>query len=179
MNWCRKKSWILLPTGSHNRAFFQIIFGAMILFSKHFWGHHLLSKHSSYFSIFLWACIIKIANFRFSISYKKKIGDKLKTAEYLKILKNETQDFKSTPCRKAQINAKNIPWLLYVSSCQICWCLSTVIKIKLFAKPNFPKNGWIWLNCVSRERLIVQTPFIAYLNRHMHFPVSVSNKLYV
>ena len=57
-----------------HRAFFQIIFGAIFLFSKHFWGHHLLSKHSSYFSIFLWACIIKIANFRFSISYKKKLA---------------------------------------------------------------------------------------------------------
>ena len=52
-------------------AFFQIIFGAIILFSKHFWGHHLLTKHFSYFSIFLWAWMIKIANFTFSISYEK------------------------------------------------------------------------------------------------------------
>ena len=79
-------------------AFFQIIFGAMILFSKHFWGHHLLNKHFSYFSIFLWAWIIKIANFRFSISYKKNTA-KLKMAEYLNILKNETQDIRRPPSR--------------------------------------------------------------------------------
>ena len=67
------------------------------------------------------------------------------------------------------------------------WGYHSTLTRKKVMSPPFPDRGWdtsdlnhtLSANIISLERLIIQPWFIASINRNMHFPISVSNNVYV